>query len=105
MGTLLKMNSCNQHIIFLIDGYKKLTRAIPVIAVTSTSATTIFVDKWVMLYSIYTYLLTKNGLQFVMKFFSALTARLGIKHLTTAAYHPQTNGQVETFSQTIVARL
>lgn len=39
------------------------------------------------------------------KFFSAVNVRLVIKNLTTSAYYPQTNGQVEHFNRKIVARL
>lgn len=63
------------------------------------------VDNWVIPHGISTYRLADNGPQFVLKFFTAVAARLGIKHWTTKAYQPKTNGRVETFNRTIVVRL
>lgn len=102
---LPKTKSGNQLVFVLTDRYKKLTRAIPVTTVTSTCATTVFVDNWNIPHDILTYLMTEKGLQFVSKFFAAVTARLGTRHLMTTAYRPQTNGQVERFNRTVVARL
>lgn len=52
-----------------------------------------------------TVLLADNRRQFVSKFFRAVTARFGVKHLTTAVIHPQNSRQVESFNRTIFARL
>jgi transposase InsO family protein len=39
-----------------------------------------------------TYILTDNGKAFSSHKFLTLLQRLGIKHLRTTPYHPQTNG-------------
>lgn len=56
-------------------------------------------------YGIQVFRLCCNGLPFVLRFFAAVTTRLGIKQLTMTTYHPQTSGDVERFNRTIVARL
>jgi transposase InsO family protein len=38
-----------------------------------------------------------RGVQFTSSFWATMTARLGIKHKMTTAFHPQTNGAVERF--------
>lgn len=57
-------------------------------AVPSTSAVTVLAGNCVITHGIPTDLLTDNGLQLQSNFFAALTEYLGMKHLTTTAYHP-----------------
>lgn len=65
----------------------------------------VFIDNWIILYGISNYLLSDYGPQFVSKFFGAICGFLGVKQLTTTAYHPQTNGQTELYKKVIVSRL
>lgn len=94
-GPLRKTKSGTQHVIILTDLYIKLPRAIPVTPVTSSSATTLFVDNRVILYGIPIYPLTNKGPQYVSRFFAAVTAVLGNRHLKSTAYHPPSDKQVE----------
>ena len=48
-------------------------------------------------------ILTDNGLEFAEV--TRLCDELGIKHLRSAPYHPQTNGAVERMNQTLKQRL
>jgi transposase InsO family protein len=59
----------------------------------------------VFVYGAPRYVLTDNGTQFTAKFFLAVCRELGIGKVSTTAYHPQTNGQVERFNRTIVNSL
>lgn len=45
--------------------------------------------------------ITDNGPQFISHEFGLFLDSLGIKHLKTAYYHPQTNGGVERFNQVL----
>lgn len=56
-------------------------------------------------YVIPTLLLTDNVPQFVIKIFASIYTYLGVSYLTTTAYHPHTNGQVERFNETIATCL
>ena len=105
LGPLPKTKQGNQFVVVLTDRYSKLTRAIPTGKTTATTVATIFVDHWVIPYGIPNYVLTDNGPQFVAKFFASVCLALGVKHVTTTAYHPRTNGQTERFNRTIVTRL
>lgn len=82
-----------------------LARAILVTTLALTSATTVFVKNWVIPDCISTHLLADYGLQFALTFFTVVTARMGIKHMITAAYHPQTNGQLKILNRTDVQPL
>lgn len=46
-----------------------------------------------------------NGPQFVRKLFKTFCTFIRVKQLTTKAYHPQTNGQADIYSKTIVTHL
>jgi hypothetical protein len=50
-------------------------------------------------------ILTDNGPQFTANLFQAVCAELGIQKDCRTAYHPQTNGQVESYNRTILASL
>jgi len=49
--------------------------------------------------------LTDNGPQFASTFFRGVRNLMGIRNMCTTKYHPQINGQVESFSKTLVDRL
>lgn len=77
ISPVAKENTGNLHVTVLTSRYTKLTRSITAVTVTSTNATHIFVENWIMPYEILTFLLTNNGPQFVPKFFAAFCLRLG----------------------------
>lgn len=91
LGLLPKRKSRNQHVIVLTDRHTKLTRAIYVTTVPSPIALAVIVDNWVIPYGILTYLLTDTGPQFMPKIIAVATVCLDVKHLTTTAFHLQTN--------------
>lgn len=105
LGPLPKMKSGTQHVNVLTYKFNKLKRAIQVTTETSTSAATIFIENWVILDGIPTYLLIGNGLQLVSKLFAEVIARFGIKHMTKNFYHPYTKGYEEQFHRKTVASL
>lgn len=87
LGPLRKMESGNQHVTVLTGEYTIQKRPIMVNAVTRTSASTVPVNNLVISYKIPTYLLTDYRLQFISRFFAAVTARMEIRHQKTAVYH------------------
>ncbi|CAN8077309.1 unnamed protein product [Agarophyton chilense] len=105
LGPLPKSSHGKRFVLVKTDTFTKFTRALPLGKTKATDVATAFLSHWVYPYGMPLYLLTDNGSQFVPKFFSHVCATLGIKHVTTTAYHPQTNGQVERFNRTLLDRL
>lgn len=82
--------------------YTNLTSAIPWTNSTASHVTTVFLDRWIVPYSIPDHQAAENGPQFVSKCLETICGFFGLKHLTTTAYHPQMNDQAEGYSKTMV---
>ena len=46
-------------------------------------------------------IISEEGTFFFNKLFDSLLAKYGVKHRTTLAYHPQSNGQAEIYNREI----
>lgn len=66
---------------------------------------TLFPEHWVSNLGIPTKVLTDNEPQFTSKCFVAICTQLGVKALKITEYHPQANGLVKRFNQTVVSSL
>ena len=60
-----------------------------------------FMHNWLSLYGVSTQLTTDRGSQFLSKEWKNAMTFLGIHHIHTTAYHPQSNGLAERTIQTI----
>ncbi|CDF38390.1 unnamed protein product [Chondrus crispus] len=103
LGPLPRSTKRNQYLLVISDQFPKMTRAIPLKSITSMTVARAFVENWIYPYGPPAYLLSDNGGQFASKFFQKICQIMGIRNLFTTAYHPQTNGQVERFNQTILS--
>lgn len=99
-GPLPKNFWRNQFVLVITDLYSMRTSRTTTFHVAKP-----FMDHWICPFGIPTYLLSDNGPQFLRKFFQSLSSRLGIKHLTTTLYHPQTNGRGKRFNKIILTRM
>ncbi len=52
-----------------------------------------------------TFLLTDNGAGYISRKFDEYLGLVGIKHITAAPYHPQTNGKIERYHRTIKGKI
>ena len=105
LGPLPNSTRGNKHILVVTCRYSKLARTVAMDKIAAPQVAEAFLDCWIMPYGIPNAILSDNGPQFVAKFFELLCVMLGIKHLTTTAYHPETNGQAERYNRTLAARL
>lgn len=61
-------------------------------------------DNWIIPHCIPSFLLNDNGPKIVAELFENLSLDLNVKQSATNAYHPQTNGEVERYYETLAAR-
>lgn len=102
LGPLPWTKKENEFIVVMTYRCSKIKRAIPTSKTTATNVANVFLDQCIVPYGIPDYSLADNGPEFVSKFLATLCTFLGLKNLTTTAYHPQTSGQVEWYTKTIV---
>lgn len=60
---------------------------------------------WIVPFGKPAYSFPDNGPQFIVNFFGSMGEYLLLKHLTSFAYHPKSNGQAGICNRTIVAQL
>jgi hypothetical protein len=66
-------------------------------SITATECADAFVATWVARFGVPATITTDRGTQFTSAVWSCLCRTLQIKHITTSAYHPQSNGMIERF--------
>ena len=105
VGPFVKTQNGHTNVLVITDRFSKIARAIPLKKTTAAEVAAAFLENWICPYGMPEYLLTDNGPQFVARTFEFLTVMLGVVHVRTTAYHPQTNGQAERYNRTLVTRL
>ncbi|XP_062704672.1 uncharacterized protein K02A2.6-like [Aedes albopictus] len=88
------------HYLVVVDSYSKWPEILQTRSPTS-STTISFLRECFARFGIPTVVVTDNGSQFVSAEFRTFCEELGVVHLRTAPYHPQSNGQAERFVDTL----
>ncbi len=69
--------------------------AVPLRNIEATTCADAFISGWLSRFGVPATVSTDRGTQFCSATWSGMCHRLGIQHITTTAYHPQSNGMVE----------
>ena len=85
------------HLLTAVDRNTRWPEVIPLRATTATAVADTFASEWVARYGVPLQVTTDQGTQFTSATWKSLCKSLGMKHVTTSAYHPQSNGLVERF--------
>lgn len=83
----------------------KLIRAISAAMTTAPNVSTVTLKNWVRPYGPPDIVLTDSDRQLTATFFAVLCASFEAKLVTATEYHSRTNGQVEWYNRTLMARL
>ena len=96
----------NSMFLVVVDAYSKWPEVIPVSSTTSSSTNEVLRDLFARL-GIPEQIVSDNGTRFVSEEFKAFVRSNGIHHITSAPYHPATNGlaerAVQTFTQALLS--
>ena len=94
-----------KYIISLTDVLSKFVVTKAVRDCTSTTAVEFLVNDVILKYGTPTCILTDNGSHFTAQLMEQLFQRMGVTHLYSTVYHPQTNGQIERFNSTMDGKI
>ncbi|XP_065055321.1 uncharacterized protein LOC135683865 [Rhopilema esculentum] len=87
----------NKYLLTCVDGFTHWPEAIPLADITADTVARLFVTHWISQFGVPTTITTDRGTQFQSDVFHSLTLLLGIKRISTTAYHPCHNRMVERF--------
>ncbi len=83
------------YLLTVIDRSTRWVEAMPLKNMEAANCVENFVAGWVARFGVPASVTSDRGAQFTSAAWVDLCARLGIQHVLTTAYHPQSNGMVE----------
>ncbi|CAF1480286.1 unnamed protein product [Rotaria sp. Silwood1] len=95
----------NRYIISLTDVLSKFVITKAVRDCSATTAVKFLINDVILKYGAPTCILTDNGTHFTSQIMNKLFDNLGVTHLYSTVYHPQTNGQIERFNATMDGKI
>ena len=95
----------NKYLLTIQDRFTRYVVAVPIPTFSSQQVAFAFLNEWIYKYGVHQQILAYNGSQFHSGIIKCLDKIMGIKHLFTSRYHPQTNGQIERFHRFLKERL
>jgi transposase InsO family protein len=101
IGPLPRTDRGNCYVITAVDYYSRKGEAGALADINKETVTQWIIDNIVCRHGIPDAIVTDRGSSFVNELAAAVFKTLGIKHHKSAAYHPQANGLVERFNQTL----
>ena len=102
IGPLNTSSKGNNYILTVVDYCTKYAEAIPIPDKSCQTVTEAVFENIFCRYGMAKELLTDKGGEFTGRYFNDICKILKIKHVTTTAYHPQTDGLVERFNRTLM---
>jgi cleavage and polyadenylation specificity factor subunit 1 len=101
----LPMSQGNTHILTMVDRTTRWLEAVPIASTSARSCAEAFCSSWIARFGVPDTLTTDRGAQFTSSLWNELSKLLNISHISTTAFHPQSNGMVERFHRRLKAAL
>jgi hypothetical protein len=97
VGPLPPSSKGHTYLLTMLDRATRWPEVVPLKDITAQSCADAFVDTWVARYGVPNTVTSDRGTQFSGSTWQCLCKALNMEHITTTAYHPQSNGLVERF--------
>lgn len=95
----------NNFVLTMIDRFTRWPEAVPISDSTAPRVAEAFITHWVSRFGVPESVTTDLGRQFESKLFAELMNILGITHLRTTSYHPQSSGILERWHRALKASI
>jgi transposase InsO family protein len=79
----------------MVDRSTRWLEAVPLRTMDAAACVDALLRNWISRFGVPTYITSDQGRQFSSALWQGMCERLGVQHLMTTAYHPQSNGMVE----------
>jgi transposase InsO family protein len=89
------------HLLIIIDRSTGWFEAVPMKSMEASTWVDAFISTWVACFGAWCAITTDRGKQFTSSLSISTCTRLGIQHILTTSYHPQSNGLVERMHRQI----
>jgi Integrase core domain len=83
------------YLLTMVDRTTRWLEAAPLRSMAADACVQAFLSTWVARFGVPAVITSDQGAQFTSAHWEALTTALGCQHITTSAFHPQSNGMVE----------
>jgi transposase InsO family protein len=84
-----------QYIFTIIDRATRWVEAVPMATTTAADCAEALFTNWIVRYGVPAEITSDRGPQFTSTLWAAMCKLLNIDHLSTTAFHPQSNGMIE----------
>jgi transposase InsO family protein len=95
VGPLTTSKEGFRYLFTIIDRSSRWLEAIPLASMDTDTCVEALISNWVARFGRPAVITSDRGSQFTSSIWAATCQQLGVKHVTTTAYHPQSNGMVE----------
>ena len=90
-------SSGNKHILTIIDHLTGWPKAFPIPDKSADTIVSTFINQYLPVHMCLRYTLSDNGTEFKNHLMDQVLQQLGIEHIFSTPYHPQSNGKLEVF--------